>query len=68
MCPACRGLTCSSCRPASSLSALVGIVASQAYQAPVCFPRSDFEGLPRQWPSDTQWKRQQFPTPEVTNA
>ncbi len=27
-CPSCRGLGCSACRPESSLSALVGIVAS----------------------------------------
>jgi len=66
-CPSCRGLGCSACRPASSLSALVGIVASnQAFQPPICFvPRADYEGLPAKWPSDTAWKASQFPTPEV---
>ena len=110
-CPSCRGLGCSECRPASSLSALVGIVAANQPMAPehlVCpcntvwastaprpicphhgrqiesveievpsvastciggfvaqiyfgiTPRADFEGLPAKWPSDTEWKREQF--------
>ena len=26
---------------------------------PVCFvPRADFEGLPKEWPADTAWKRE----------
>ena len=33
-CPSCRGLGCSACRPASSLSALVGIVAANQPMAP----------------------------------
>jgi len=67
-CPSCRGLGCSECRPASSLSALVGIVAANqperpAFQPPIYFghPRADFEGLPAKWPSDTAWKRDTFP-------
>lgn len=91
-CHSCRGLGCSECRPASSLSALVGIVAANQpmapehlvcpcntvwastaprpicphhgrseFMAPIYFGRADFEGLPAKWPSDTEWKREQFP-------
>lgn len=70
-CPDCmRGLPCQPAQPApetrtSSLSALVafGFEHYEDYpaSATVCFvPRSDFEGLPAKWPSDTAWKRGAF--------
>lgn len=56
-----RGL-CAMCLTGASLSALVGIAAShQPFMAPIYFGRADFEGLPAKWPSDTEWKREQFP-------
>lgn len=39
-------------------------VAARCFQPPIYFgikPRADFEGLPAKWPSDTEWKREQFP-------
>lgn len=34
-------------------------IPTPTFQPPIYFGRSDFEGLPENWPSDTEWKHVQ---------